>query len=136
VQSMKASALIFLFSTLASAACVEGHPSVGQEYGSSKLLIVGKVVSNHQIPATADGVFLGGDIYEVIPNRIFKGAKSRRITLFSENSSGRFSMEIHREYVLFVQEDHGRLVIDNCGNSKAVSDAKQVLAEVTKLSHE
>jgi hypothetical protein len=51
------------------------------------------------------------------------------LEIFSENTSGRFPMQLRRRYVLFVYREAGRLMVDNCGNSGFIED-KAVVAFV------
>lgn len=48
---------------------------------------------------------------------VYRGDVSGSLVIFSENSSGRFPMEPHIPYVLFIYREAGRLMVDNCGNS-------------------
>ena len=121
---------------LCSAVCLNGHPLAEEEFNTSKLVLIGEVVRTHRIAASKNGTFLEGDVYDVVPTAMFKGRKSRIVSLFSENSSGRFPMELRRKYILFIHQDGPRLVIDNCGNSGPVESSEAVIAAVTKLSHE
>ena len=43
-------------------------------------------------------------------------------------------MQLNREYLLFVYEDHGRLMVDNCGNSGLSSHRSKARAEVSRIS--
>jgi len=128
---------ILLFSGAASAACVNGYPTVRQEYASSKYVFIGKVVSDRKTPAPAgskDNDFLDGDTYQVIPTRTLKGQPSSPTEIFSENSSGGFLMQMKASYLIFLYEDSGRLIADNCGNSGLVSHSRKAISEVTALS--
>jgi hypothetical protein len=129
--------VILLCSGAASAACLNGHPTIKQEYASSKYVLIGKVVSDHKTAAAAESKgndFLDGDAYQVDSTRTFKGQPNNPTEIFSENSSGRFPMQMKASYLVFLYEDSGRLMVDNCGNSGLVSHARKTILEVTALS--
>jgi hypothetical protein len=133
----KCALLILLCCDAASAACVNGYPTVKQEYASSKFVLIGRVAGDHKSPGPAgssDNDFLDGDTYRVIPTGTFKGQPSGPIEIFSENSSGRFPMQVKAAYLIFIYEDSGRLIVDNCGNSGLVSRSGKAIQEVTALS--
>jgi hypothetical protein len=122
-----AALILILWSSLASAACPNGYPTISEEYSSSVMVLIGKVVAHAATPAEGD--FYGGDTYTVIPLRVLKGSPGSKVDLFSENSSGRFPMDMNREYLLFAYEEGGRIMVDNCGNSDLMPHAKNALAQ-------
>ena len=131
---MKFVAILFLCSLAASAVCLNGYPNVRKEYASSKFVLTGKVVKERKTSASTDGYFLDGSTYRVMPTHVYKGTVKGSLDLFSENSSGRFPMQPGKEYLLFVDGEHGRLVVDNCGNSDLISHARKAVASVARLS--
>lgn len=131
---MKLCTVFLILSIVAQAACVHDYPTVREEYLLSKIVLTGKIEHKRKTLDSADGYFADGDTYTVIPKRAYKGEVKSRLELFSENSSGRFPMQVGEEYLLFVYQDHGRLSIDNCGNSDLVSRRKKAVAEVSRLS--
>jgi len=64
---------------------------------------------------------------------VYKGEKTEQITIFSENTSGRFPMEIGKSYLLFVHEYEKRLQIDNCGNSGLASKKSEEIKQLHNL---
>jgi len=70
-----------------------------------------------------------GAYYDVKVLRVFKGNPKPELRLFSENSTGRFPLDVGYEYLLFISEDSfdppigAQLDIDNCGNSAPVENA-------------
>jgi len=130
---MRTLAALILCSSLASAACPNGYPTISEEYGNSVMLLIGRVVAHAATPAEGD--FFDGDTYTVIPLRVLKGHPGSKVDLFSENSSGRFPMHMKREYLLFIYQDGGRLMVDNCGNSDLMPHAKNALAQAIAAAH-
>jgi len=43
-------------------------------------------------------------------------------------------MDIRRKYLLFVDEFHGRLMVDNCGNSDLLPHAENALAQASAIA--
>ena len=98
-------------------------------------VFIGKVVKKRTVPGSADDYFLDGDTYRVVPTHIYKGNIKGPLDLFSENSSGRFPMIPGREYLLFVDAEQGRLIVNSCGNSDLLSHAEKAVAAVARISH-
>jgi hypothetical protein len=131
---MRTLAALILCSSTAFAACPNGWPTISEEYSSSVVVLVGRVDARRATPFSDDGYFLDGDTYTVVPVHVLKGKPSSRIDLFSENSSGRFPMRMKRKYLLFIYEDHGRLMVDNCGNSELMPRATNTLAQTGAIA--
>jgi hypothetical protein len=131
---MRALIVLILCSTFACAACPNGYPTISEEYNGSAAVLVGNVVGDRITPLSEDEYFFDGDTYTVIPVRVIKGRPASRIDLFSENSSGRFPMRVGREYLIFAYKDHGRLIVNNCGNSEPIHNAKNALAQVIAVA--
>jgi hypothetical protein len=79
-----------------------------------------------------------GAYYDVQVMRVFKGRPEPRLRLFSENSTGRFSLAVGAQYLLFVSDDTfdvigEQLSVDSCGNSAPIENAEIVLRFVEKL---
>lgn len=135
---MKSLAVLLLFPAIAGAACVNDYPTVQKEYSLSKLVLTGTVVQDHRTAGDIGYFDLDGDTYT--PTHVYKGQwlfPTGTVDLFSENSPGRFPMQVGREYLIFAYEDpYGRLIVDNCGNSNLISHSKRALAKVAQLSRE
>ena len=132
LHSLRIAVFLLVCSELAVSVCLNGHPSIQQEYKTARIILVGKVVGHHEVPSS--NWFDDGDVYEVVPARVFKGTNQQKLRLFSENNSGRFPMDINQQYLLFVSKVHGRLMVDSCGNSGDITKAREAAAEVTKLA--
>jgi|SRR5208337_1664926 len=117
-----------LFVGLASAFCRQPRPlPVCAELFYSNAVFVGTVLSDRVIPAT-------GDMYHLKNVRPLRGNLQNEVEVFSENSSGRFPMEIGKSYLLFVKRDpEGNFEVDNCGNSGALPEAKFIIDQVEDL---
>ena len=125
-----ASGLLAMASTV-HAVCVNGHPSVTAEYQQSRFVVVGRVIAEE--PAAESSQFLEGTTYVVVVKEALKNNPPKAIRLFSENSSGRFPVQIGETYLLFVYEALGRRMVDNCGNSVLASSTSSALSAVRSL---
>jgi hypothetical protein len=131
---MQTLATLILCSSVAFAGCANGYPTISEEYSNSVTVLVGKVVAHRATPFSGDEYFLDGETYTVVPLHTLKGNPGSKVDLFSENSSGRFPMHMEREYLLFVYEDHGRLMVDSCGNSDLMPHAKNALVQTAEVA--
>jgi hypothetical protein len=131
---MKRLFAILVCSTLATAVCVNGHPSVEDEYSKSEYVLTASVVSASEVSESKDGYYVGGTDYTLRSLRILRGHPPTTFTVFSENSSGRFHMTAKKRYLVFVHWEHGKLRIDNCGNSGPLDAQDNKLADVLRLA--
>lgn len=105
-----------------SAYCFQPIPTVACEFLNNSAVFVGTVISTRDEPGRgpADN---DGWIYTLTVQRIFRGPSSKTIEVYTENASGRFPLDIGKQYLLFAWRYHGQLTITNCGNSALASDA-------------
>lgn len=113
---------------------MNGHISISLEYRTSKAVLIGTVMSEKTVPETTDGFFEDGTTYRVRVDRTFRGDLPATVDIFSENTSGRFPMDIGSKYLMFAYAAHDRLLIDYCGNSGLLSKSSQALQQVEKLA--
>jgi hypothetical protein len=106
-------------------------PTVACEYMNSDAVFVGTVVSMKAAPA--QGEEYDGWLYDLRVQRWFRGPGKKVVQVFTENSSGRFPLDLGKQYLLFADMYDGRLEITNCGNSSLFTAAKTVLRELRKL---
>jgi hypothetical protein len=111
--------------------CVHGHPTIQEELKRSTATLVGVVTAQKAVPDS--GGYYEGVRYQVRVENLLKGTLSDSISLFSENSSGRFPMTVGHRYVLFVYKESGRLAVDNCGNSGPLPAKAGVVSAVKRL---
>ena len=124
-------ALLWLMSPAAGFVCLNGPPTVDAEY-RLRTVFIGTVVSERHEPPTKNWD-LEGTTYAVRVYERLRGQLPRTVHLFSENSSGRFPMEVGTKYLLFVYSDRGRTMVDNCGNSEVYSVSSPKLRDVRRL---
>ena len=126
-------ATLVLHVSPALSVCPKPDPKVCAEFFKSETVFVGRVVSQRTAPP--DGGFYDGWWCCLSVHKVFRGAARKTIEVFTENSSGRFPLEVGREYLLFASKYSGRLVIDNCGNSGLVSEAKDEIREIGQIGN-
>jgi len=126
-------ACAFLCGTLSSFAyCFQPDPTVACEFLNSDAVFVGTVISARAVPPRG-ATELDGWLYDLTVQELFRGPRTKTIEVFTENSSGRFPLEVAKKYLLFASEYNGRLTIDNCGNSALLSKAQTAIGELHKL---
>jgi hypothetical protein len=113
------------------AVCLNGHPSVPFEFEHSDAVFIGRVRAERPVPAS-DGYYEGHG-YTVAVRELLRGKLSRSVDLFSENSSGRFPMQVDSSYLPFVHRERGRIMVDNCGNSGLLTVAAAAIDTVRQL---
>ena len=132
------SALLVAAAASAAAHC-DNFPTIEQEFKTSALVFVGRVSSAREVRVRSLAVS-GGTFYSVKVAQALKGSPSKTVELYSENSSGRFPMQIGEQYLVFA--DYGvfegirgrKLAINNCGNSAPLAKAQKALAVLHALT--
>ena len=114
--------------------CGRGHRSPEQEYRESERVFVGRVMSEKATPES--GGYYEGTTYLLAVGELLRGTPAKTTSIFSENSSGRFPMEVGKRYLIFAYEEQGRLMVDSCGNSGELSKKGAVLDVVRSLAHQ
>jgi hypothetical protein len=114
--------------------CLNGHPTVEAEFASREGVFVGTVRSEGVESPAADGHFDDGTTYIVKVDEVLRGRLPKTVRIFSENSSGRFPMEPRRKYLLFVYTEHGRMIVDSCGNSEPFNPDSETLKTAKRLA--
>ena len=112
--------------------CLLNDYSVRAEYDRSAAVVTGQVIAERHVAAS--GRHYDGVVYTVKVETVYRGDLRRLVDVFSENSSGRFPMQLQERYLLFIYLEIGRLVVDSCGNSGLVSERAEVLRAVQGLT--
>ncbi|MBI4461974.1 MAG: hypothetical protein HY653_03620 [Acidobacteria bacterium] len=92
---------------------------------------MGTVIAQQTVPAPGD--FWEGWLYDLRVEKTFRGPTHKTIRVFTENDSGRFLLEMGRQYLLFATEFENQLQIDNCGNSALISEAEDIIRQIEKI---
>src|SRR5579871_2040288 len=109
------------------------HLPLEKEARSAVAIVLGKVTRKKDLvedPAYPDGIT--ATIYTLQVSRAVRGKVTPVIGVRSENDSGRFWMDLGKEYLLFLSKDvhRGLYFVDSCGNSGVASDRETVLRQV------
>jgi hypothetical protein len=117
-------------SPIAFGACL-GDYSLSGEYHRSDAVLTGLVTDAHLIEDKSDPVAFLGIVYSVRVDRSYRGGLRGVVRVYSENSSGRFPMELGRRYVLFLHKSGPNLAAYDYSNSGPVEDKAAVLRSLT-----
>lgn len=113
------------------------HPSVQEEFSTSKTVFVGKVADEKNILDRND--FIIGTFYSLRVEEVLKGSPPQIVKLYIENTSGRFPMEVGMSYLIFAEEERFegvkglQLSVNGSGNSMTIKEAAKILETVRKL---
>ncbi|MCW2601751.1 MAG: hypothetical protein JWM02_3580 [Frankiales bacterium] len=119
---------------VAAAACpADDYMTVEQELHSSRAVVVARLTGEQYTSQGPGQPWVDGTFYSVNVERVVAGKSAKQIRLFSENSSGRFSIKWGLPYLLFVSSCDGQLYVDGKGNSAALRDSRATLRKVRKL---
>ena len=126
---------LFAYSCLPVLACPsEKFMSVAEEAHAAHSVVVG-AASREEYSAEGPGHgWVDGTFYTIRVAETVLGQHSRTVRVFSENSSGRFPLEIGVTYLLFVSRCDGQLYIDAHGNSGPLPRQNDALREVRSLA--
>lgn len=137
LKLIASSALVVAAAASAAAYC-DSFPTVEQEFKSRALVFVGKVTKEREVAVQSAAVTCG-TFYLVEVVEVLKGSPRHMVELYSENSSGRFPMEVGQQYLIFA--DYGvfegirgqKLAVDNCGNSALLPKGSKALETARRL---
>jgi hypothetical protein len=111
-----------------------GDYSLSGEYSRSEAVLTGMVTDAHLVEDKADPEIFAGIDYSVRVDRSYRGDLHGVVHVYSENSSGRFPMELGTRYVLFLHKSGTNLAAYDCGNSGTIDDKSTVLRALSALS--
>lgn len=118
------------------AVCTLPNPSVTCEFLNSDAVFTGKVIAVRTVPSVADNLGLNDFRYDLTVQENFRGADTKTIDVYTEDSSGRLTLTVGSEYLLFatkVPSPRGRLMITYCGNSSPLSSATNTIRELRAI---
>lgn len=119
------------FATPASGFCFQPHPSVACDFLNSDVVFTGKVIS---VRPEEQGSFPDGWYYRLSVLQLFRGANASVIGVYTGNDSGRYPLELGKRYLIFAYVYEKKLEIDNCGDSAPLSEAKEAIGQIEKIS--
>ncbi len=69
-------------------------------------------------------------LYTIKVQYSYKGKQSDILVAFNNMDSGRFPMDVGKEYLIFTDASYSPIVISSCGNSKEVTNAAEAIKEI------
>jgi len=115
------------FATTASGFCFQPHPSAACNFLNSDAVFTGKVIQVRTVAGE-------GWHYKLHVLQLFRGPDTEVIEVYTGDDSGRYPLELGREYLIFAYVYEKKLEIDNCGDSAPLSEAKEAIGQIEKLS--
>jgi hypothetical protein len=114
--------------------CFAPQLQVSDEYFVSNLVLTGTVMTSRNVVDPADPEGWTGTFYTVRVDKVYRGNAPKTLVVYSENTTARFPMELHRPYILFLTKDtESNWMVDNCGNSGEMSLSFSVLEQLKQL---
>ena len=105
------------------------HIPLAKEIQAAHTVAIGTVVS--KVDVTSGG-FVEATVYRFAVEETLRGKHHTQIELSSENTSGRFPMDIGSRYLAFVSKDRGTFYVSNCGSSGKLPEYSQTVEAVRK----
>jgi hypothetical protein len=113
-----ASCTLLILSVPAFAVCSQGRPTIKQEWRSSVLVAIATPISSYRLQEDrTDPEGVTATNYKVKLENVMHGNRIGAITIRSENTSSRFTMDVGKRYLLFIRSARGVYYVDSCGNS-------------------
>jgi len=106
------------------------HIPLEKEFHTAHAVAIGIAVSKKDISYGED---IEATAYQFAVEETLRGKRHRKIELYSENTSGRFPMDIGRRYLIFVSKEHGHFYVSNCGSSGELPEQSQIVEAVRRL---
>ncbi|MBX3480683.1 MAG: hypothetical protein KF842_09790 [Caulobacter sp.] len=127
--------------TASAAACIDGHPSVKDEYATAMFVAevtVAEIGLYRPQPHPHNGATVWEDERRIRfkPIKAWKGDPGAEFTIRDRNTSARLPANPGDRYLLFVKTNKaGENFVDTCGNSGITADlAPEVLSQVKALA--
>lgn len=117
----------------AGAFCSTPNQTVAEELKDSVAVFIGRVVRIRKAPKLCPDP---GWTYSLKVKKVFRGNLGDHVEVSTENNSGRLPLEMGRDYLLFVKESCGPLMIyGGCGHSAPAERAKSVVRELETVTN-
>lgn len=129
--------LLLLSSGISFGVCIDAngnsgrHPTVQNEFDNSYAVVIGRATKATNLSEDkSDPEGYTATIFRFHVSKLLRGHLPTQIDIRSENDSGRFPLDLKKEYLLFIQKDKQVFFVDNCGNSALLSESGKVLQEL------
>lgn len=107
--------------------CSEPHPTVICDFLNSDAVFSGKVLS---VQTVNDGDAFE---YRVGVLQVFRGPHDQTINIYTGNDSGRYTLDLNSEYLIFAYKYKDQLWISNCDDSVPLSQAKELTRTIQRI---
>ena len=125
--------LDFALTFTANAVCPRPIPAPNAEFFRTALVITGKVISEKSEVNPYDSELTEGWFYRVRVEKTLRGAPTRFVVVYTENTNARFPLKVGERYLLFVYRVERRLEIDGCGNSALLLEAGALIHAIEAI---
>jgi hypothetical protein len=128
VKNLVIAVVLVLSAATGFSQCQANRVSARKEMHTASSVIVGTVIAAEPVAESWD--FLDGISYTVRVDSVLHGKTphSREYKIFSENSPLVFPMSVGKHYVLYVQPQYDRYLVNNCGNSHPMEQMEAAAA--------
>ena len=129
------------FALKAGAVCLDErgisgyHIPLEKEFRTAHVVAIGTVVAEREVPAPFTGS-LEGTSYRFKIEETLRGRRYKTLDLFSENTSGRFPMDVGHRYLVFVGRHRRTFSVSNCGSSGELPEQSHILAALRKKARD
>jgi hypothetical protein len=132
---------LLFYTTQLYAWCEGGYPniSVKEELNKCKFIVIGTVVKRYiVVDPIEDPEGYEAEIFHVEIESVLQGNPQKKpyLSVYNDNGSSRFVMEVGKKYLLFVYSGIDGFWIDSCGNSDLYKDSKKTIEEIKRHTSE
>ena len=125
---------------LASALCLGGYPDISlkREVQESAFVIVGSLMSYRRVIDPEDPEGYVATLYRVHVDRVLRGRPPARLTIYNENTSGRFPFDDPvgpgkgKRYLMLVRGGSDGYWVSGCGHSGHVGERRKTIQAIAR----
>jgi len=124
---------LLLLALPATAACLQPEWKICSEFFKRDAVFIARVLSETTVRSQS-GLYDDGWVYRLRVTKVFRGSLGAVAEVFTENSSGRFRLEVGKDYLLLATLREGRFEIDNCGESGLFTERSKTIREIEGIA--
>jgi len=125
---------------LAAALCLGGYPDISlkREVRESAFVIVGSLISYRRVIDPDDPEGYVATLYRVHVDRVLRGRPPARLTIYNENTSGRFPFDDpvgsgkRKRYLMLVRSGSDGYWVSGCGHSGELGKRVETIRALQK----
>lgn len=126
----------------AAALCDGGYPniSLSREVKESAFVIVGSLMSYRRVSDPEDPEGYAATLYRVRVDRVLRGRPPARLTIYNENTSGRFPFDDPvgqgkgKRYLMLVSSAPEGYWVSSCGNSGELAKSGKTMRSIQRMA--